>query len=229
MIGEANAMLDAVYHGYDVGLNQETRGVVASAPGIIDFPYTFAGADCLESLMRGALGREAERQGIFIEVNSVQSRPARFEPQLAPLRATGHALRMHRQNIRDNLTELYDSKYFVKTGGRLIRGNSVIEAISCGTLALLNPAQVHHAQLLPKATWIHSIDEACHKIAELDANPGEYRRLLEAQRARLQSFVFDAPLESITNCLVFKRTAPPPTRSAGWRRLASRLKRSLAR
>ena len=229
VIGEANVFMDQIYHGYDVSLTQQTRGIVASRPGFVDFPYTFVGPSCLEDLMRGALGRPSERRGIYIEITSIQERPVKaLPPHLEPLLKSGHPARLHRQNIRENLAELYDSKYFVKIGGRLIRGNSVIEAISCGALVLMNPAEVYHSQLLPKDTWIYSIEDACRKIEALERNPGEYHRLQNVQRALVQSFVIDAPLESLKNCLRFKRNAPPPQRRSPFSRVVSGIRRRLS-
>lgn len=229
MVGEANRLSDRVHHGYDVCLNQETRGLVASRPGVIDFPYTFVGPDCLETLMQRALGRPSARSGIYIEINSVTKRPAQLEPHLLPLETPSHPLRLHRQNIRENLTELYDSKYFVKLGGRFIRGNSVIEAISCGSVVLMNPAELHHSQLLPRESWVYSVDDAHRKIAELERDPAAYQRLLATQRERVAGFVCDAPWESLCNALHAKRASPPlPPRPLA-RRIVSRLTRALGR
>lgn len=228
MVGEANMFMDHRYAGYDVALNQETRGVIANRPGIVDFPYSFVGPDCLERLMARALDRPSERRGIFLEINSIAERPAtRIPPHLEPLLASGHPVRLHRQNIRDNLQQLYDAKYFVKSGGRFIRGNSVIEAISCGALVLMNPAELHHAQLLPASCWVHSLEEIVAKIAGLERDPVTYATMLAEQRARVQAFVVDAPLESLRNCLAAKRQAPPPPVRSALRRSLTRLRRRL--
>ncbi|MBP6508237.1 MAG: hypothetical protein KA257_11795 [Opitutaceae bacterium] len=205
MIGEANVFMEYAHFGYDVCLTQETRGLVARELGRVDFPYSFIGPTCLESLLEQSHGRPSFRRGIFIEVNSHGGREARTTPELEPLLSTGHPLRFHRQLIRENLTELWESKYFVKIGGRFIRGNSVIEAISAGALVLMNPADLQHAQLLPKATWIESADDAVRLINRLERDPVEYGRLQAMQRERVQSFVIDAPLKSLENCLRSKR------------------------
>lgn len=218
MIGEANVFMEFAHFGYDVCMTQETRGIVARELGRVDFPYSFIGPRCLETVMEQTVGRPSARQGIFIEINSNGGREGRPTAALAPLLKTGHPLRFHRQNIRENLGELWDSKYFVKIGGRLIRGNSVVEAISAGTLVLMNPADVHHAQLLPSDTWIETAEDAVRIIERLDHDPSEYRRLLTLQRERVQAFVVDAPLASLENCLRIKRakltqpTAPLPLR-----------------
>ena len=218
MIGEANVFMEFAHFGYDVCLTQETRGIVARELGRVDFPYSFVGPRCLETVLEQSVGRPSARQGIFIEVNSDGGREGRTTAVLSPLLTTGHPLRFHRQNIRENLGELWDSKYFVKIGGRLIRGNSVVEAISAGTLVLMNPADVHHSQLLPRDTWIETTEDVVRIIERLDHDPDEYRRLLALQRERVQAFVVDAPLASLENCLRIKRaklthpTAPLPLR-----------------
>lgn len=228
MIGEANLYMDRVRHGYDVILNQETRGSVARGLGIVDFPYTFVGPNCLETLMHHVLGRPPARTGVFIEINSFREiSDSSRRSALAPFAKRGHALRRHHQNIRLNLESLYDSKYFVKSGGRLIRGNSVIEAISMGVLVLMNPAEIYHAQLLPPETWVHSWDEAFRLIDQLELDVAEYKRLQALQRARLRAFVVDAPMESLRNCLAAKRNLPPRPPRPRWRRIAAELRRRL--
>jgi hypothetical protein len=213
MVGEANVLCDHAYHDYDVCLNQETRGIVTGGLGVIDFPYSFVGPDCLSQLAARVLKRPSVKRGIFIEINSFTERPVRDPGHLSGLTSTGQPIRLHQQGIRANLTELYDSKYFVKIGGRKIRGNSVIEAISSGPLVLMNPAELHHSQLLPKECWIYTIEDACKRISELEASPSEYARLVTLQRQLLRSYVVEMPMESLANAIKWKRTkgpTPPP-------------------
>jgi len=220
--GEAQNHLDFPRFGYDVALNQLARGGVAAAPGVLDFPYTFLGPRCLENLMAAELARPPLRAGIFVEINSA------VDP--AALAATGHPLLSHRREVRANLAALYDTKYFVKCGGRGVRGNSLVEAISAGALVLAPPTLVHHAQLLPRETWIDSPADAAAVILRLDRDPAAHARLLAVQRERVQSFIVDAPLRSLENALRAKRAAlaspPPPVPLA--RRLARRLRRALS-
>lgn len=230
MVGEANVFMEYPHFGYDVCLTQETRGLIAREPGFVDFPYSFIGPRCIETLLERAHGRPSARRGIYIEVNSEGGRDGRPSPALEPLAELGHPLRFHRKAIRDNLTELWDSKYFVKTGGRLIRGNSVIEAISAGALVLMNPTELHHTQLLPRETWIESAADAVRLINQLERNPSDYRRLQSLQRERVQAFVVDAPLASLQNCLRVKRERlarpqpPVPLRKRLRRRVAAGLR-----
>ena len=206
MIGEANLFTKRVRFGYDVCLNQEARGRIATKPGVVDFPYTFVGARCLELLLLRHLKRTSEQSGIYAEINSCPERPVTsVPPAFRSLEPLGHPVRLHRQRISENLAEIYDAKYFLKLGGRKIRGNSVIEAISLGTLALIDPDSVTHRELLPRETWVRSVAEARQRIQYLDEYPPRYQALLAQQRQRLEQYVAAYPIVSMRNCLEYKR------------------------
>lgn len=209
MIGEANKYIDLVYFDYDVCLNQEIKGIISKEPGIIDFPYTFVSKNGIESLLKKYIKRKSLKQGIYAEINATTERPVRNVPHFEPLKKTGHKIRTHKQNIKDNLIEIYDSKYFLKIGGRIIRGNSVIEAISAGTLVLMNPNDIIYTQLLPKECWVSSVEEAYNKIVYFDKNPKAYYKALTKEKDLLQHFVFDCPLESLKNALNANRQSTP--------------------
>ena len=214
MIGEANLATRRVKFGYDVCLNQKARGKIARRMGVVDFPYTFVGPSCLEKLVQKHLGRKSHQQGIFAEINSCHGRPVTHAPPefLTTFSKLGHSIRLHRQLISENLKELYDARYFVKLSGRSIRGNSVIEAISLGTVVLMDPSQVIHRELLPRQSWITSSEQARQKVCYLDQHPDAYAALLAEQRERLQRYVVDAPWTSLQNCLKHKRKQTSPSR-----------------
>ncbi len=206
MIGEANLHMTSVRFGYDVSLDQETLGGLRRRMGVVNFPYTFLGGDCLERLLAVHLGRPSARSGIYVEINSCPERPVREVPaELLPLADLGHPFRLHRQHIAENLTAVFDSKYFVKSGGRTIRGNSVIEAISCGALVLMDPDRVHHGNLLPPETHARSVQELHQRIAWLEKDPEAYERLRALQRARVEACCFENPRNSLLAGLQHKR------------------------
>ncbi len=211
MMGEASRQAPYVEYGYDARLTQEVSGCVADGLGAVDFPYTFLGPDCLETLAAG-FGATGAKTGVYAEINSTSERPVVRVPQLEFVRGLGHEVVMHDQDIVRNLVKLANSKYFVKLGGRRIRGNSLIEAISAGTLVLMDPKDVVHSQLLPPETWVRSAREISDLIARLDADEGLYGAMLAEQRKRVASFVRDAPMESLRNCLDAKRQGRRPVR-----------------
>jgi hypothetical protein len=207
MIGEANLASKWARFGYDVCLNQEISDSVTSRlGGTIDFPYTFVGPDCLERILSRHLGRESSREGIFSEINMSSERPVAGVPSaLASLVEQGYPVRLHKQRLSDNLTEIFDAKYFVKLAGRRIRGNSVIEAISCGTLALLPKIDVIHHELIPEECTIETVEDLLAKVRFLDANPEEYRRLLGLQRDVVRTLCLENPLRSLELCAADKK------------------------
>ena len=227
MIGEANIMSDKVYFGYDICLNQEISGIAYDRVGVIDFPYTFLGANCLEEIMIEHLGRTSLKSGIYAEVNMCQERPVIGVPQLEEVReATDHDIRFHKQLITENLQEVYDAKYFVKIGGRRIRGNSVIEAISLGTPVLMSPVDLGCSQVLPQEAWVASNEEAIEKIRFYDQYPEEYQKLLDTERFLVNQFVKDYPLYALKLQLTKKRENPIPKKaeSLQWAIMKSKVK-----
>ncbi len=210
MIGEANMATGSVHFGYDVTLNQMARGIIATKCGAMDFPYTFVKGDTLERIMRKALFCPSESKGVFMEINSTTERPVtQVPPHFRPMEEAGQTVILHKQRIVDNLQAIYHAKYFVKMGGRSIRGNSVAEAISLGTLAIMNRDEVIHGELIIDECNVKTMQEAIDLIQRLEASPEEYSRLLTKQRAILTHLFFDCPLQSLYNCLEFKRKKGP--------------------
>lgn len=224
MIGEANMATGSVHFGYDATLNQMARGIIAKQCGIVDFPYTFVGSDTLERIMRQHLGRASKKKGIFMEINSTTERPVTKAPaHFQPLIDAGYEIILHKQKISDNLISIYDAKYFVKMGGRTIRGNSVAEAVSLGALAIMDRDEVIHKELIIDECHVKTMEEMVNLINRLEKSNSLYQDLLDKQRAALQHYFFNCPLKSLTNCLEDKRrrgTAAPYT---WWNRIADRL------
>lgn len=206
MIGEANTVTQKKRFGYDIVLNQMARGLIVPQAGQIDFPYTFLKGDTLEKIMLSKLGRESKKHGIFMEINSTTERPVTRPPEhFEPLVRKGFQINLHRQKIQDNLQAIYDSKYFLKMGGRRIRGNSVAEAVSLGVLCLMNRNETIHHELIPDGCHVEDMTQTLARIERLEADPEEYNTLLEEQRTLVTNLFFDAPLKSLQACLTAKR------------------------
>lgn len=224
MIGEANMATGSVHFGYDVTMNQMARGIIAKKCGIVDFPYTFVGPRTLENIMQSHLGRPSERKGIFMEINSTTERPVTKAPaHFRPLIDAGYEIILHKQRIFDNLKSIYDAKYFVKMGGRPIRGNSVAEAVSLGTLAIMNKDEVIHHELIIDECDVKTMDEMVALINRLEKDNDLYESLLSKQRAVLKKLFFDAPIESVSNCLNDKRAKGKPSTYNWLNRISDRI------
>ena len=207
MIGEANMASSSAHFGYDLSLNQMARGIVSNKLGsAIDFPYTFLKGNTLQSLMKQVLNRPSLNKGIFMEINSTTERPVTKAPKhFQPLLDIGQTINLHQQNIKNNLQSIYDSKYFVKWGGRTIRGNSVAEAISLGTLAIMNRDEVIHKELIIDECNVKSMQDIVTLILDLEQDKNKYEMLLEKQQKVLTHYFFDCPLESLISCAEEKK------------------------
>lgn len=218
MIGEVNLATNRVYFDYDVALNQMARGIVAKTTGhVVDFPYTFVDANTLERILHQATGRPSKKEGIFMEINSTTERPVRHvPPHFQPLVDAGYRIILHKQKIEDNLLSIYDSKYFVKMGGRTIRGNSVAEAVSLGSLAIMDRSQVIHKELIIDECDVKTMDEMVALINRLEKDEALYQSLLDKERAALHRYFFETPLQSLKNCLEDKRLHHSGRRTYKW-------------
>lgn len=224
MIGEANMATGSVHFGYDVTMNQMARGIVSKKCGIMDFPYTFLSSDTLQKIMQNHLGRESENKGIFMEINSTTERPVTKAPaHFQPLIDAGYEIILHKQRIFDNLKSIYDAKYFVKMGGRHIRGNSVAEAVSLGTLAIMDKNEVIHHELIIDECDVKTMDQMVSLINRLENNPDLYQELLAKQRRVLKELFFDAPVQSLANCLEEKRKSGKARSYKWYNKISDRL------
>ena len=224
MIGEANMATGSVHFGYDVTLNQMARGIIAERCGIVDFPYTFVGKDTLERIMRQYTGCQPDKKGIFMEINSTTERPVTKAPaHFKPLMDAGYEIILHKQKIYDNLLSIYNAKYFVKMGGRTIRGNSVAEAVSLGTLAIMDRDEVIHKELIIDECNVKTMEEMVNLINRLERSRSLYLDLLDKQRSALQHYFFDTPMTSLTNCLEDKRHRNGPAPYTWRHKISDRL------
>lgn len=159
------------------------------------------------SLSKQEASQPHQREGIFMEINSTTERPVtKIPPHFQPLVDKGYTIILHKQQIDENLQAIYHSKYFLKMGGRPIRGNSVAEAISLGSLVMMNRDEVTHGELIIDECNVKTMEEAVALIDSLEQNPEEYRRLCAKQQQVLTELFFEKPLTSLINGLQQKRT-----------------------
>lgn len=219
MVGEANLASDFPLFNYDVVLNQLARGKISKRLGVIDFPYTFLKGETLQTIFGNPLNPKKKR-GIYSEINSSEHRPvSKIPEQFLPLsEKTGEPIILHRQLIEENLHALRNAKYYVKLGGRFTRGNGAAEAISMGTLVIMNADDIVHKELILPETNCKTETEIVQLVNRLNANQDEYDRLLVQQQKRLNKYFFDAPLESLKNCLSQKRKGKKPRKNI-WQKI----------
>jgi len=195
---DPNRMVDVI-KPYDIFLNQEAH-IQNYPPNVIGFPYSFLGPDTLTNICINKLNLEnITKDGIYMEINNTTERPVQNIPEefMHIADETNQKINMHYQDILKNLQQLYSSKYYVKILGRPIRGNSILEAISCHTLVLCNKNKLFHCNLLPDNCHVETVEDVINKIKYFDNNPCEYQDTLNNQRKLLSEYYYFGPTNKL--------------------------------
>jgi len=184
---------------YDVLLNQNSHLKPELHTFSISFPYTFLGPYTMETLYKSIIDIPKQKHGIFMEINNTQERPVKHIPESFQYisQKTNTPIHIHQQNIIENLRTLYQSKYFVKIHGRQIRGNAVVEAISCGTLVIMNKSLIMYDNLIPDQCHAETPDEVIDKIRYFEQNEAEYQTALILQKQSLEENYAKTPLQNL--------------------------------
>lgn len=207
-IGENDVMTKKIGN-YDILLDQDVTK--QSLPSFsIGFPYTFVGPTTMETIAVSYLGMNGiKKEGIYMEINNTTERPVKSIP---PIFATlsknvSMPILIHSQDILENEKQLYKAKYYVKLLGRRIRGNSVLETISSGTMVLANRKLVVYSDLVLEECHIEKEEDATKKILYYEGNPDEYTRVIREQRALLERMYFKKPMDALFERYRLKQTA----------------------
>jgi hypothetical protein len=194
--------LHAPLEGQDLHLTQGFRPVVprsARAPHNVEFPYFLQHPGCFHEL----LGRrsDTQRQGIFLEHHTDRALGARERAELAgiaPITSPAREPPAEGPDIgvppHDHIERLLASKYFVKSGGRHVWGNSMIEAIAAGSVAIGDPAQHECPFLYDDATSARSLAEVRTRLEAFERDPQRYQRALGRQQALIDYLCYARPM-----------------------------------
>lgn len=199
-IGENNLhLLKQPMFNYDVALNQDIYDKdIDYNSNTIMFPYTFLNKNTLYYTIKNYLNAES-KGGIFIEINSCRGRPVSSYPGIFDKLSNEMDIPiiLHNQNIKDNLISLYNSKYFIKFGGRPIRGNSVAEAISSNTLVLMDKLYCGYGFLIGDECNITNETELYNKIKLFENDNTKYLDAIKIQKNLLEKHLFELPMRHI--------------------------------
>ncbi len=206
LIGENNRhLLDNPKYGYDVALNQDIDLSYNITDNVVQFPYTFLEKNTLFDIMKGFINDDSVN-GIFIEINSCKNRPVISYPDnFNKLKSDFNlVLNTHDQNIKKNLIKLVNSKYFIKYGGRSIRGNSVIEAISCSCLVLMDSTKTGYGFLIPEICDVKNEQEIYDKVKLFEEDKDKYDEVLDLQKNLLQKYIYEQPYRNLEKLFYVK-------------------------
>lgn len=184
-----------VLFGYDLFLNEGFRKIKLNPKPRwheIEFPYFLQYYGCFHDLL-GIDKDFFERAGIFLESHTSRELDA---DQINELKSFG-PLGFTEGKTEEIIMGLLKSKYYVRFGGRKLWGNSMIEAIAAGCLALGNPDEFRHVSLFTNKTSVKSFEELTKRIKFFEGNPDEYSRELRKQRRRLDYVCYNRPLREL--------------------------------
>lgn len=88
------------------------------------------------------------------------------------------------------------------------------EAVSLGTLAVMDSREVTHRELIIPECDVRTMDDVLALVRRCEADPDYYAALVRKQQAVLDDFFFRRPLQSLANALDEKRRHGPVT--YGW-------------
>lgn len=178
--------------GYDLFLNQNFRFYPQKmAAHEVEFPYFIQNYNCFQELLGNI--PDQKRQGIIIESHTQRILD---DEQLSELSRFG-SVYLTIGKTQDVVESLLQSKYFLRIGGRKLRGNAMIEAISAGCLAIGNPEEFLHESLFTPNTRVKDFKEAIEKIAFFETHPNALNRELMAQRQLVDYLCFYRPLSDL--------------------------------
>jgi hypothetical protein len=205
MISEANMYLDYAHFGYDLTLRQAINGYINSRLGICDFPYTFLGSNTLQKLELPT----NSRYGIFVEINSCLERPVIRIPKAFQIinKATNLEIKLHQQNVMRNLITLLESKYYIKYGGRVTRGNGAIEAISAGCLVIIKKSEIKYDKIVLDYLTFNNLDDLISLIIKLESDEKFYQKCLKEQAEKLDFYGFNLPMTNLISEIEKKRNS----------------------
>jgi hypothetical protein len=183
---------------YDVILNQDV--CKTNFPDFsIGFPYSFLGPYTIENMLQKMGIFCDKKNGVFQEINNTQERPVVLpHPEFLEIeKQCSIPIVLHSQNIVENITRIYSSKYFVKLFGRVIRGNGILEVISAGTFILINKKLIMFHNLIPDECHCENINDVIQKIKFFENNDQEYERIINLQRILLYNNYFKKPVNNL--------------------------------
>ena len=191
-------MVYQLINGYDVVLNQDVCKPILP-PFSIGFPYSFLGPYTIENMMHKMNIFYDKKFGIFQEINNTQERPVvQPHPAISEIgKVTNMPIILHSQNIVENITRIFNAKYFVKIFGRLILGNGILEVISAGTLILANKKLIMFNNLILDECHVENHNDIIQKIIYFENNESEYQRVITMQRLLLNENYFKTPIDNL--------------------------------
>ena len=157
----------------------------------INIPYTFISPCFIEENYQAI-----KKEGIYLEINSISENNPYLRKNWADnikgideLKKLNLPISYHPGNTHKHIDSLASSTYFVKLGGRPVRGNSFLEAISAGCICFLAKSDCYGNILFPEYCYFSNKEQLIQKISHLEKNKELREKLIKEQRSYLESMI----------------------------------------
>lgn len=200
--------INSIYGKYDLVLNQEMYSFWNEKSKIVDnnisfpihsvsFPYSFLHPYTYENLYETKFVKD----GIYMELNNTTERPVINIPfNFQTISNETHlSIYFHKQNIIENVETLLKSKYFLKLNGRLIRGNSVLEAVSAGSIIIGFSNLILYNDLIHPFCRLQYENQVIDIINSLENNNEMYNEIYKWQKDIMLEKYYQTPLDNLYN------------------------------
>lgn len=185
--------------GYDLFL---TLGFQKNRPQfqsdrIVEFPYYLQYTGCFEDLDGTPNPPRAARNRISLERHSARELT---EADRAALGNRRDGLVCNAGSIRRFVAALRTCRYHLRTPGKAIWGNSLIDAATLGALVIAAPKLLKH-RLMLRELWADTLDDAVRLIERLDADEAFYESCVRKQEDMVNTLCFIRPLRDLGKAL----------------------------
>lgn len=185
--------------GYDLFLTLGFRNERPSypSPRVLEFPYFLQYAGCFTDLDGIENPPFDKRAGVSVETHSLKlwndEQNARVEREVGPV-YRGFV------DARTKINNLRASKFHLRTDGKAIWGNSLIEAMACGALVVSTPTLLKHRLVVPEL-MVSNFDQMLNVIETLGREPTLRASCLAKQEAMLNETCFLRPMRDLVEAL----------------------------
>lgn len=193
------ASLQEPQFGYDLffTLGFQSRRPAYPSPRILEFPYFLQYAECFKDLDGVKNPPFSERTGVSAETHSLklwdEEMSARIEAVAGPVFRGFYDLRTKINNLRA-------SKFHIRTDGKAIWGNSLIEAMACGALVVATPTLLKHRLVVPDLVAF-DFEHTLQTVRALNEDAGFRDACISQQEALLNEICFLRPMRELAEAI----------------------------
>jgi hypothetical protein len=185
--------------GYDLffTLGFQPERPAYPSPRVLEFPYFLQYVGCFTDLDGITNPSFDKRRGVSVETHSLklwdETQAARVEGEVGPVYRGFFDLRTKIANLRA-------SKFHIRTDGKAIWGNSLIEAMACGALVVVTPTLLKHRLVAPDLV-VRDFDAMLVTLRALEEDTPFRDACAWQQEAMLNEICFIRPMRDLAEAL----------------------------